>query len=322
MPHPDPILTASLFCDGLLDEAVHGAVAPFRDALRTAAPGWRGGTWMVRYTRGGMHLKLRVHGPGAPAPLAGRLLEESAARFFATLPPRDPQAPRASRPELPAIDEDDEAPGDRPDRALLFTRWRRSHVNLGPPAFLGDDRYVGHITACLAAGGAIVLDALEPGMAVSRRLGVLRRAVLAGVAAAGFGEEERGAYLAYHRDWLLRFLLSSRAKEEEALETFDGQAARMGPALEQLRRDAAAAGDPAERGAWEEAAAALAGYLARFRGDPAYHVDPFTDDPVFPALFKAFHGLANQLGVDMRNEAFVHHLVLRAAEAVPAGAGA
>ncbi|HEU4559386.1 MAG TPA: lantibiotic dehydratase C-terminal domain-containing protein, partial [Longimicrobium sp.] len=174
MIRPDPVLTASVFCDGLLDEVIHGAVEPFRQALRREAPGWKGGIWMVRYARGGMHLKLRLHGPGAGGTRARELLKESVDAFFATLPPRDSEAPRVARAELPAIDDEDRAEG-HPDRSLLWTTYNRSHVNLGPDVFLDDDAYVARMCTALAAAGGIVLDTVEPGLAAGRRLTVLRR---------------------------------------------------------------------------------------------------------------------------------------------------
>jgi hypothetical protein len=218
------------------------------------------------------------------------------------------------------VDAEDAAEGGHPDRTLLWTTWSRSHVNLGPHAFLDDDEYVRRITGALAAGGELVLDALEPGMSGGARMGLLRRAVLAGLRAAEFDAAERAAYLAYHRGWLLRFLFHAQEKEDEAVAAFDQHAAKMAAAVEQLRAEASAA-SPGERGTWEHAVAGLAAHVAGHRGDPAFHVDPYSDDPVFPAVFKGFHGLANQLGVDMRNEAFVHHLLLRAHEPanVPAG---
>ncbi|HEX2095304.1 MAG TPA: lantibiotic dehydratase C-terminal domain-containing protein [Longimicrobiaceae bacterium] len=327
MISPDPILTASVYCDGCLDEVIHDVVAPLREGLREHAPrgGW--GLWMVRYSKGGCHLKVRLHGPGELRPIAETLLRGSVDRLFASLPPRDPDAPRVSRAEAPPIDEEDQQTADYPDRTLLWTRYRRSHVNLGPQVLLGDDLYVARITTCLARGAETVLDVLKPGLPDSARLQVLLNSVMAGLAALGLPAEEHAAYLVYHRDWLLRFVLSSQSKEAEALAMFDRRVDGMRPVVEQVRRAAeerertlpAGEGVPAE-GTWEHSVRDLAGYLARFRGDPAYHVDPFTDHPAFPSLFKAFHGLANQLGVDMRNEAFVHHLLLRAATDAPADA--
>ena len=170
MIRPDPVLTASVFCDGLLDEVIHGAVEPFRQALRREAPGWEGGIWMVRYSKGGMHLKLRLHGPGAGGTRARELLKESVDAFFATLAPREADETRTARPELPAIDDEDRAEGLHPDRTLLWTTWRRSHVNLGPDVFLDDDAYVARMTTALAAAGDIVLGTVQPGVTGGRRL--------------------------------------------------------------------------------------------------------------------------------------------------------
>lgn len=323
MIRPDPVLTASVFADGLLDEVIQGAIAPFRRAMRDEAPAWEGGIWMVRYAKGGLHLKVRVHGPGAGGTRIRDLLEDCVERFVATLPPRDPEAPRINRPELPAVDDEDRADTIHPDRSLLWTTYRRSHVNLGPDVFLDDDAYVARMCTALAAAGDIVLDSMEPGLTGGRKLAVLRGAVLDGLRAAEFDAAQRAAYLAYHRGWLLRFLYWQQEKEDQAVDTFDQQAAKMAGAVDQLRRDVSTAAN-APRGPWDHAIASLAAHVSAYRGVEGYDVDPFVSDPVFPAVFKAFHGLANQLGVDMRNEAFVHHLLLRAhqpaADAVGAGA--
>jgi hypothetical protein len=195
-------------------------------------------------------------------------------------------------------------------------------VNLGPDVFLGDDGYVARMCTALAAAGGLALETVEPGVAGGRRLGVLRRAVLSGLAAAELDPAQRAAYLAYHRGWLLRFLFWQQDREDEAVATFDQQAARMAAAVEQIRRDVDEAGEaPAARGEWEHAVASLAAFVSAFRGRDGYDVDPFSADPVFPAVFKALHGLANQLGVDMRNEAFVHHLLLRAHEPAAVATG-
>jgi hypothetical protein len=200
-------------------------------------------------------------------------------------------------------------------------------VNLGPQILLSDDAYVARMAACLARGAEEVLDALRPGMSDSARLQLLLNSLVAGLAAVAGSAGEQAAYHSYHRDWLLRFLLSSRSKEEEAVAAFDRKVDGMHPVVEQIRRaagergsDTAPAADRTAGGGWAHSLGELAGYLTRFRGDPAYRVDPFTDDPAFPPLFKVFHGLANQAGVDMRNEAFVHHLLHRAVTVAPAGA--
>ncbi len=326
---PDPVLAASVYADRGLDGLVLGVAAPLLARLREADPGWS--LWMVRYARGGEHLKLRLHGPAGGAEEARTLAAAAVEAHFAALPPADPAAERVARPDAPAIDPQDEPAGVRPDRALVWTTYRRSPVSLGPPRFLDDDGYAARITAALAAGAALVLEGLRPddagGMPGAARQRVLLAALIAG--AGALPPEARAGYLAYHRDWLLRFALPDDEAQEKLLAHFASRTA-AGSTAEQVRRaaraqwdeDGASADGPAA--AWRAAVAALAAYQERFRGVP--DVDPFTAEPAFPAVFKALHGTANAAGVGMLDEAYLHHLLLAAAGepagAVPAGAEA
>ena len=97
----------------------------------------------------------------------------------------------------------------------------------------------------------------------------------------------------------------------QVLGQFDRQ--RGGPELREelaLARaeswDRALPGEAAT-GAWRAGLQALGDYIAPLLADPAYHVDPFADHAAFPVYFKIFHGLANQLGLDATNEAFLYH---------------
>jgi hypothetical protein len=63
---------------------------------------------------------------------------------------------------------------------------------------------------------------------------------------------------------------------------------------------------------WRRSLGSLAEYASRFQDDPEHRLDPFAEDVSFPAVFKALHGLANQLGLSVLNEALAYHLVLRA----------
>jgi hypothetical protein len=326
---PDPVLTASIYCDHGLDALIHGAIVPFRARLRDSDPdgGWT--LWLVRYSRCGEHLKVRLHGPAERREIARRLLEESVQAHFDTRRPAAGEAPRVSRPDAPPIDLEDEASADHPDRALLWTGYRRSHVNLGPPVFLDDDQYTALFTTCLARGADLVLDALHPDASgnvpgSARQKGLLK-ALFSGIAALRLGAGERAAYLAYHRDWLVRFNVADPDEAAELLTRFDRRLEGMAATVQQLARVAAAEWEGEARtatgaeGAWRDALAGLLAYLVRFRGDPRYQVDPFTDDAALPPLFKVFHAMANHLGVSMLDEAFVYHLLLRASAAEPAG---
>jgi hypothetical protein len=324
-PGADPLVTANLYCEGLQDAALHGALAPFGARLREGDPDRAGFLWIVRYPKGGEHLKVRVHAPADREPCLRELLRETVDTWLATLPPDDPERPERPRrdaPGLPAIDPEDEAATPWPDRSLVWTRYRRSHVSLGGGPFLADDLYVAHLTSCLGAGCGIVLDALVPDatgkVADSLRQTTLLQLLIGGLAAVGFGAEERAAYLAYHRDWLVRFSLvkggGDAERTRELLARFDQRAAQMGASLGALR-DAALTtwGELPDCGdLWQRALAGLAGYVSRFRGHPDYRLDPFSEDPVFTPVFKVFHGMANHLGLGMLPEALTHHLLLRA----------
>lgn len=317
-------MTANLYCEGLQDAALHGALAPFGARLREGDPDRAGFLWIVRYPRGGEHLKVRVHAPADREPCLRELLRDSVDAWLATLPPGNPEGPERPRrdaPGLPAIDPEDESATLWPDRSLVWTRYRRSHVSLGGGPFLADDLYVGHLTSCLGAGCRVVLEALVPDSAGkisdSLRQTTLLQLLIGGLAAVGFGAEERATYLSYHRDWLVRFSLvkggGDAERTRELLARFDQRAEQMGASLGALRDAALMTWDtPDPEEPWQRSLAELAGYVSRFRGDPGYRLDPFSEDPVFTPVFKVFHGMANQLGLGMLPEALTHHLLLRA----------
>lgn len=327
MHSPDPTVSANIYCADL-DGLVREAVRPFRARLRDEARGpWS--LWMMRYTRGGQHLKVRLHGPGAEAPRVRALLAETVEPWLAALPETDPAA-RVSRPRATPVDPEDETEEDRPDRTLLWTTYRRSPVSLGPSGVLrADDGFVGRMAACLAAGAGLALQAHAAPLSASTRLKVLLRMVGGAVTALDADPERRAAYLAYHRDWLLRFALPHRDAEVEMLERFEGRVRGLGPVLDEAftavcRWDDGAEDATAspEEAAWRAAFADLYGWMSARPDPPPCAHDPFTDDPAFPPVFKSLHGSANQLGADMLNEALVHHILLRALDGHGAGAPA
>ncbi len=329
MHTPDPILSASIYVGWPLHDLVRGAIVPFRDELRRHDPEGRWSMWMVRYTKCGPHLKLRLHGPAEERPLVQRLLSEAVERHLASLDPLAEPAERRPRPRAAAIDVEDERQDDYPDRTLLWTQYRRSAITLGPSALLlEDDEYAARFAACAAAGAEMVLEAVRPGLSDSGRLKVLLGGLVSGISALPFSPDERATYAVYHRDWLLRFILSTAEREREMRERFDGRAEAMAPVLAQAESalwrwdEGLALSDDGPEQAWRGALARLFAHVAPFRGDARYAADPFSDDPVFPAVFKVFHGFANQLGVDMLNEAMIHHLLLRVLAGAPAAAEA
>jgi hypothetical protein len=323
------MLTASIYCTSFLDAALFGAVRPFWRAFKAENPKSDAFLWVMRYGRGGEHLKVRIHGQEAFRPRLRELLEESVSGLFAGLP--QPETPIAKRGwgRTPAIDAEDAVDEDHADRIFLWTTYHRSPVSLGGDPYLSDDRYAELFTRCLASSSEIVLS-LEPGedgeLPFKVRQNTLLKALIAGLAVLDFSLDRRLEYIAYHRDWLLRFVLpKDRRSEAEPLEqllgSFEVRIGQMGGALLALGKSARSHWNRSRETifqsegpftAWQRAVVDLAAYIAPFRDDPAYRLDPFSTDSLFGPLFKLLHGFSNQLGNNIANEALAYHTVLRA----------
>jgi hypothetical protein len=307
----DPDVTLSVYCSGRLDDVIRGGLQPFLHHLE--ARGGRDGAylWFLRYARDGEHLKVRLHGPEATREARRQLLDEDLRSFLRGLEAATGASPaRLLEPGSPAIDED-EGSGERRDRSLVWTAYRRSHLSFGGGPFLQEGRYLELFTRCLGAGCEMVIEALanDQDAAVSHlarfetHLGLLRGA-LQGLA---FEEERRRSYLLYHRDGLIRHLVSKSpapaALARTLLDRCDSQ-------LEQLDEEE---GRPtAARGGrrWAASVRELFEQAARLGRDSTYRIDPFAEEAAFPPLFKVLHGVANALGLNPLNETLaVHHLI-------------
>jgi hypothetical protein len=321
--YPDPQLAANLYCAGRLDRVIHEVVAPFRRELRAVDPERLYRLWILRYARGGEHLKARIHGPPEHVPFLRELLETAARKFFEGL--HDSAEPVSRRKGEPPVDEADLEGEPHPDRTLVWTLHRRSPVVLGEPVLLGDDGYVARFTACLGAGCEAILDILEPdgegSFPFRQRHSTLSRLLAAGLGAVFPKPAERRAFLAYHRDWVVRsIVLRAGAGPEKArsmLERLRSEAKRIGPgaiaSLKSLFDSFGTSGREADLSIWCESLRAFRSFLDPLEGDPHYDLDPFASGPVFPVFFKVFHGIANPLGITPMNEALTHDLLLRAA---------
>lgn len=313
-------MTANLYCAGRLDEVLQKVVAPFRQELRERS-GEAGALWTMRYSRGGEHLKIRLHGPESCIPRARDLLEGLAEHYLAGLPGADEAPVRtAGAGQVPPIDLEDEAPDGHPDRQLVWTHYRRSHISFVGKPLLLDDTYVALAVRCLSRGCDLVLEALTDEGSRGRRQTPLLQALIGGTAALGLPAGLRSAYFAFHRDWLVRFLLVRRGagpeKAAELTAQFDLRRQALGASLVPLREVAEEEwGGAADEGegdvddadaAWRSALVDLYRYVSQSPHD----LDPFAEHPAFPPIFKVFHGFANQLGVNPLDEAFVHHLLL------------
>lgn len=321
---PDPLVSASIYCAGRLDDLLLRGIADFWRRVRAEDPDHSCHIWFVRYRRGGEHLKVRVHAPAAKAPFLRDELEQAVRRYFATLP--EPTAEEAAakrgRAELPPLDPEDRVADEYPDRSLLFTTYERSYVSLGGNPLLEDDFYVGRLTAFLALVGEKLLAELPldtsgalPQVPHGKRQAQLMKMVIAALAGLGWSEDQRTSYLLHHRNWLLRFsllkALDRAEKSRELLTRFSRQIEKMGEAgIGPIARTLGRLWDeedPNASGPLRE----LVAHLDGFRGDPAYQLDPFTDEPAFTGVFKALHSIANQIGLAMPDEAFTYHLLLQ-----------
>ncbi|HET9210705.1 MAG TPA: lantibiotic dehydratase C-terminal domain-containing protein [Thermoanaerobaculia bacterium] len=324
LPFPDPVLTANIYCSNHLDAVIFQAVAPFWREFRSLDCEHLCFLWLMRYGKGGEHLKIRIHGPEAQCPLLRELLEKKVTALLDSLP--EVAATRRAR-RAPAVDVEDEG-GDHLNHTLLWTTYRRSHVSLGGKPFLSDDHYTALLTRCLGAGCEMML-ALEPDASVSLPHAARQRALLgalaAGLAGLGFPAGKRAAYLAYHRDWLLRSILPmDQCAEEESVEQLrrglDGRVSALGTFLLTLSQTAetecagnqvVGSQDSGPQEAWRWALADLLEYISPLCQEADYRLDPFASDPIFAPIFKVFHGFSNQLGLKQADEALAHHLLLR-----------
>jgi len=326
---PDPLLSANVYCAGRLGEALLRVTGAFRRELLARGGLEPGYVWVMRYAKCGEHLKIRLHGPQSREPLMRELLAAAAEPYLAGLGAPDPAAPRRTRELAAPIDREDQASTDYPDRTFLWTTYERSHISLGYRPYMNDDVYVSLLTRCMGRGTEILLDRLESdeaGQIHHQKLqALLLKALITGLSALPLTTEERTLYLLYHRDCLLRAALKQAGsaggpqKMAEILARFQLQVDKLGREADGLAETARARWDgdgeswDADFEAWSSALAELAGYVASICGGRAYHIDPFAESSLFPPIFKALHGFANQLGLTPLNEAFAHHLLLSVA---------
>jgi hypothetical protein len=323
---PDPLLSANVYCSGRLCEVIQRLVSPFWSEYRAQSSAGTSYLWVMRYARGGEHLKVRLHGDPSEAELLRDLLAASQAAYFARLAGAASATPAAkSRPDAPPIDAEDRVDTDHPDRTFLWTTYRRNPLSLGVDPFLQDDAYLELLTRCLGCGTEILLARLEAGEdgqcphPLCRD--ILFSALLFGLEQLRLSGRERALYLLYHRDTLLRHLRKrknwSASPEAMArvLSHLDLQAARD-PRREELGRFLSQHGMAghawrwqADIGAWCSALRELQEYVTPLLADPLFHADPFAERPLFALLFKVFHGFINQIGLDALNEAFLLHLL-------------
>jgi hypothetical protein len=306
----DPILSASIYAGGLLDDLLTEVINPFQREARKVF-GESFALWIVRYSSGGEHLKVRIHAELAEEPLARQMLGDRVQSYFDAL--YGPPAPPRKTPllDLPAIDAEDDVAIHKSDRSWLWTTYRRSPVIMASP-WLMSDEFADRTYNCMAGACEWVLSLYDAGScrtAASARRLLICAVLLALRALQLHSADEITAYLSYHRDWLLRFLFPDAEGQAAVLQQFSRESGRRGAALEQIRRLTPSAGQGRDFAA---ALTDLTSYLGRVSTFISRDADPFASDMRFPPVFKVMHNLANQSGIRPLEEACLYHLVLTA----------
>lgn len=318
----DPIVTANVYCSRHIDDLLRDAVAPLRSALHDELDG-EGLLWFYRYGKRGEHLKLRLHAPEPRREALQASLEQTISRFLTAIAGAPP-VERISKSALPPVDVEDAIDGDHPDRSLLWTRYQRSPVVVGDPIYVRDDHHMALFTRAAAASADFLLSEVLPGSReptyVQRRQNSFLKLIIAGMTATDFAAATWPTYFAYHRDWLIRHLVTQSLLGVDAAAIraeIDGHLDKVRGTLPALARIMAAqraeASDDGPLAAWHAAVGEFFAYVTGYRGRPEYNRDPYTDDHCFLPLFKVFHLCANQTGLRISNEAYLHHLLFHAA---------
>jgi hypothetical protein len=327
---PDPILCASLFPRGSLDRAVAQVVRPFWRQLDDEAADTGAYLWFLRYAKEGEHFKIRLHGPAEHRDRWAALLEQHAEACIRTADGEGPEEARDGG-YLPPIDQDEgssETAGEDAGPRLAWTTYARRSLVMGDHRLLADDTYAALFTRALARGCELLLADWEEGDSESflrLRQRFFFHRIAGALSMLWPDEEERARYLAYHRDWLIRFAtLQSRSGSRAArgiLERYRRERERIGGDLPDPGSGGSEDQDPGGRQErWWSSLVELRSYLLRQRcPELGGATDPFAPDLFSPALFRVLHNQANALGLNPTTEGLLFDLLLKR---IDAGSGA
>ena len=309
----EPVFSASIYAAGQLDALIADAVTPFsRDLTAADSDAF---LWVVRYSRRGEHLKVRVHSGSLDAEAVETFLQKRLEPFFRGLPEAEEE--RAVRFDVPAIDDEDEGGEAVPDRTYRVTRYRRSHVTLGAPEVFENDQTVALMHRALGAGFARCLG-LDAQRLAAQRQNLPAKGFLDAVLHA-LDRPTAGRYLEYHGDWLLRFFVPDAGREQDLEGIFAERIRKMSPMVEKLA-EIDPSGDIEDP--WIQSIQDLIRHAKSLSKASGFDPDPFADAPWQPILFKVLHGVSNTFGVRPMDEAFVCRLLAAALRLRTAGAGA
>ena len=135
----EPVLSANIYAAGLLDDLIAKAIAPFwREARNLLGEHFM--LWLVRYSRGGEHLKVRVHGDPQHERVLKERLTDHVSSYLDKVRSLPPAPQGATLFEVPAIDPEDEI------TALFSVIYG---VLLRPLSFRAPDHIVVLTTTCV-----------------------------------------------------------------------------------------------------------------------------------------------------------------------------
>ncbi|MBZ5489566.1 MAG: hypothetical protein LAO76_01380 [Acidobacteriia bacterium] len=311
---PDPVVTANVYCHGHLDAVLLGAIKPFlQEVIEASKRDWR--LWIMRYRRGGEHIKIRLHGDSSDAAAMKRELETYLDETLSQILWQEAGGPaKLTGAHDPTIDMEDSTIADYSPGTLIWTSYKRSHVTFGGEPYLGNDEYVALFAACLSAGlrhflsNAAMIDG-----AVLHAVRIVVVAELVEAALRILELEDSCEYLSYHRDWLVRFVLLKTAhtpqEHQGVLAVFDKRLLHSASFWEQAREQITGAiAQPAiTLREWQSAILNLMEYVNELCRREQVQIDPFALHSSHSALFKALHGVSNQAGFALLDEALVYH---------------
>ena len=298
-------VAVNLYASGALDQVL----ARWAEPLRRDILGRDADLWVLRYARGGEHVKLRVRCRADDRAALQSRIEQLAERCLATLPaPTGEPRVEAS----PPVDVEDD--GAVRDRCFTSPRYRPEPIVFGPSPLPDDAEHVERMTDCLVASTDRVLDLVASRGADADPLphGARQGLVLAAAIDAMrlLPPDRRLRYLDYHRGWLIRDTgRGNPAVAERLRHRFDGIRAAQATALRPIAEsiDAADASSDAADTPWTRGLDRLA-QPAR-SAHSGWRPDPFGGEVLDAVLFKALHAMANQVGLRIRDEALAYHLL-------------
>lgn len=307
-PEPLPAISASIYCHGFVDELLREAVHPFWKGVKATFP--CSCLWVVRYDRGGQHLKIRLHVPARAHAALERRLEEAVERFFAGLPAVAGEG-RDAATHLPPVDLEDHAEELRPDRSLIWTKYRYFPELIGAGPLSAAPGFEAAWIRCRAVATEAALDWLDGfegvKISVQKRMYFGLQLLLAAVYGVHPRVETRARYLAFQRDWLLRV---SRDRDQ-ALALLERKANALPEQLTALHPLVVAASSQAVAlDGWSYAVRDLVRFcLDQLGRQDLADLEEASGELIYLALSRAVHNALNPIALGVSNEAYICHLL-------------